>query len=126
MGGRVWTPEEIALALACADEKALAAAAPRIGRTFNAIKSKRLRTLNPPPPKPKKPRKLKKPRPSRAKPKPTAGVSHLFGRRSGEASPAFDANSPSEAAKRRGATRRSIEDMQSELHLRRLLEDEDW
>ena len=124
MGGRVWTPEEIALALACADEKALAAAAPRIGRSFHAIKSKRLRTLNPPPPKPKKPRKSRKPRPSRAKPKPS--VSHLFGRRPGEASPAFDANSPSEAARRRGATRRSIEGMEAELHLRRLLADDDW
>ena len=56
---------------------------------------------------------------------PHSNMSAIFGRRDGDTTPS-DAAPATPAGLRRGAIRRSIEDMQSELHLRRLLEDGDW
>ena len=52
-------------------------------------------------------------------------MSAIFNRHDGDTTP-FEAAPATPAGRRRGAIRRSIEDKQAELHLARLLADDDW
>ena len=67
MPGREWTPGELVLLAGCTTrETELRALASKIGRSFDSVKSRKLRLLNPPPPKPPRPRVAKtKPKPNR-------------------------------------------------------------
>ena len=115
MPGRPWTPEEIEAVLAAPDEPALRVVAEKIGRSFHGAKNKRRRVLNPPP---RKPRAPQEPKPPRA-PRPRNRLTVIHGERTAP-------GEVSEAGRRRGQLRRAIEDREAELHLARLLADDDW
>lgn len=103
MAGRLWTAEEVAAVRACSTECELRALAPSIGRTFHALKRKRARLRNPPPapgPKPK-PRSFNAFAPS---------VSGLPLKRQPRAERAPERAASAED-RRRGATRRRLEDL---------------